>query len=406
MNLNIFQGKSILLGVTGSIAAYKAAELASKLTQEGSLVDVILTPSAQKFVSPLTFQSVTGRKAYTDDDLWGGEGHVTHIGLGRVGDYLIIAPASANTIARLAHGIADNLLSVTALAARCPVIIAPAMDAGMFSHPATQMNVGILEKRGVTFIGPAAGHLASGLVGVGRMEETSTIMGAARWKLGLSGKLAGRKVVITAGGTQEAIDPVRMITNRSSGKQGFAVAQAAVDNGAETILITANKSLPIPYGCRPVEVTSASGMLGAVMDEVKDADALIMAAAVADFKPAQESNEKIKKDSGFSSIHLEPTADILKEVAARRAALPKLKSVIGFAAESEDLLQNARLKLKKKNLDMIVANDISASDAGFSVDTNRVILLKRDGSAESLPLMTKREVAETIVQKVVEFLQD
>ncbi len=235
-----------MLGITGSIAAYKGVELASRLTQEGALVDVILTPSAQKFVTPLTFQSVTGRKAYTDDDLWGGEGHVTHIGLGRVGDLLIIAPASANTIARVANGIADNLLCVTALAARCPVIIAPAMDAGMFGHPATQANVSILKDRGVTFIGPAAGHLASGLVGVGRMEETHVIIGAARWKLGLDGNLAGKKIVVTAGGTQEAIDPVRMITNRSSGKQGFALAQAAIDHGADVTLISANSALPIP----------------------------------------------------------------------------------------------------------------------------------------------------------------
>lgn len=405
MNINIFQGKSILLGVTGSIAAYKGVELASRLSQEGALVDVILTASAQKFVSPLTFQSVTGRKAYIDEDLWGREGHVTHIGLGRAGDLFIIAPASANTIARLAQGIADNLLCVTALAVHCPVLIAPAMDSGMFSHPATQMNVDILKKRDVTFVGPAAGHLASGLVGVGRMEETVTIMGAARWKLGLTGKLAGRKVVVTAGGTQEALDPVRMITNRSSGKQGFAIAQAAIDNGADTILITANRNLPIPYGCKVVDVSSAAGMLGAVMDEVMDADALVMAAAVADFKPVHEANEKIKKDSGFSSIKLEPTVDILKEVAAKRSTLTGLKCVIGFAAESEDLLENARMKLKNKKLDMIVANDISASDAGFSVDTNRVILLRKDGSADSLPLMTKREVAERIIQTISEFLE-
>jgi len=268
------------------------------------------------------------------------------------------------------------------------------------------MNVDTLKKRDVTFVGPAAGHLASGLVGVGRMEETAAIMGAARWKLGLTGKLASKKIVVTAGGTQEAIDPVRMITNRSSGKQGFAIAQAAIDNGADTVLITANSSLPIPYGCRAVDVSSAAGMLGAVMDEVQDADALVMAAAVADFKPVQEANEKIKKDSGFSSIKLEPTVDILKEVSAKRSTLTGLKCVIGFAAESEDLLENARMKLKKKKLDMIVANDISASDAGFSVDTNRVILLKKNGSAESLPLMTKREVAETIIQNISELLEN
>ena len=313
--MNILQGKSILLGITGSIAAYKGVELASRLTQEGALVDVILTPSAQKFVSPLTFQSVTGRKAYTDEDLWGGEGHVTHIGLGRVGDILIVAPASANTIARLAQGLADNLLCVSALAARCPLIIAPAMDAGMYSHPATQANVTLLKERGATFIGPAAGHLASGLVGVGRMEETGMIMGAARWKLGRSGDLAGRKIIVTAGGTQEAIDPVRIICNRSTGKQGYALAQAAIDHGAELTLISANSILPAPYGCKLIEVNSAAGLLGAVMNEIKDADGLIMAAAVADFKPVKTEEEKIKKDTGLAAIAIEPTTDILAEVA-------------------------------------------------------------------------------------------
>ena len=405
MNMNIFQGRSVLLGITGSIAAYKGVELASRLTQEGALVDVILTPSAQKFVTPLTFQSVTARKAYTDEDLWGGEGHVTHIGLGRVGDLLIIAPASANTIARIAQGIADNLLCVTSLAARCPVIIAPAMDAGMFSHPATQANVSILKERGVTFIGPAAGHLASGLVGVGRMEETAAIIGAARWKLGHDGNLAGKKIVVTAGGTQEAIDPVRMVTNRSSGKQGYALAQAAIDHGANVTLISANCSLPSPFGCKIVEVSSAAGMLGAVLDEIQDANGLIMAAAVADFKPIQIAAEKIKKDTGLASIELEPTVDILHQVANRRGSLANLKCVIGFAAETEDLLENARIKLKKKKLNMIVANDISATDAGFGVDTNRVILIKQDGSAESLPLMTKSEVAETIIEITAQILE-
>jgi phosphopantothenoylcysteine decarboxylase/phosphopantothenate--cysteine ligase len=402
--MNILQGKTILLGITGSIAAYKGVELASRLTQEGALVDVILTPSAQKFVTPLTFQSVTGRKAYTDDDLWGGEGHVTHIGLGRVGDILIVAPASANTIARLAQGLADNLLCVSALAARCPLIIAPAMDAGMFSHPATQANVAILKERGATFIGPAAGHLASGLVGVGRMEETGLIIGAVRWKLGRSGDLAGKKIIVTAGGTQEAIDPVRIISNRSTGKQGYALAQAAIDHGADLTLISANSSLPAPFGCKLIEVNSAAGMLGAVMDEIQDADGLIMAAAVADFKPVKAEDEKIKKDTGISAINIEPTMDILVEVEQHRKTLSKLKFVIGFAAESQDLLENARVKLKKKKMDLIVANDISASDAGFGVDSNRVILIQPDGSAEVLPLMTKFEVAEAILAKAGQIL--
>ncbi|MBA4421354.1 MAG: bifunctional phosphopantothenoylcysteine decarboxylase/phosphopantothenate--cysteine ligase CoaBC [Anaerolinea sp.] len=402
--MNIFNAKTILLGITGSIAAYKGVELASRLAQAGALVDVILTPAAEKFVTPLTFQSVTGRKAYTDADLWGGEGHVAHIGLGRGGELLIIAPASANTIARLANGIAENLLCVTALAAHCPLIIAPAMDAGMFSHPATRKNVETLIERGALLIGPVEGHLASGLVGVGRMEDTPIIMGAVRWMLGREGKLAGRKVIVTAGGTQEAIDPVRTITNYSSGKQGFAVAQAAIDQGADVVLIT-TASLPEPFGCRVVRVASASDMLQAVQAEVKDADGLIMAAAVADFKPVQAASGKIKKDAGFASITLEPTVDILKEVSHQRDGLKRLKFVIGFAAESEDLLENARIKLNQKKLDMIVANDISAADAGFEADTNRVILIHKDGSAESMPLMTKVEVAEIIITRAANLIE-
>lgn len=402
--MNIFNGKTILLGITGSIAAYKGVELASRMTQEGALVDVILTTSAEKFVTPLTFQSVTGRKAYTDADLWGGEGHVAHIGLGRAGELLIIAPASANTIARLANGIADNLLCVTALAAHCPLMIAPAMDAGMLSHPATQKNIETLRERGTLFIGPVSGHLASGLVGVGRMEDTPVIMGAARWVLGREGSLAGRKVIVTAGGTHEAIDPVRTITNHSSGKQGYAVVQSAIDQGADVVLIS-SRSLPVPYGCRMVKAASAAEMLQAVQAEIKDADGLIMAAAVADFKPVQTASGKIKKDPGFSSISLEPTVDILKEVSHQRGELKKLKFVIGFAAESEDLLENARLKLNQKKLDMIVANDISAADAGFEVDTNRVILIHKDGSAESMPLMTKAEVAEIIITRAANLIK-
>ena len=402
--MNIFNAKTILLGITGSIAAYKGVELASRLAQAGALVDVILTPAAEKFVTPLTFQSVTGRKAYTDADLWGGEGHVAHIGLGRGGELLIIAPASANTIARLANGIADNLLCVTALAAHCPLIIVPAMDAGMFSHPATQKNVETLIERGALIIGPVSGHLASGLVGVGRMEDTPIIMGAARWMLGREGNLAGRTVIVTAGGTREDIDSVRTITNYSSGKQGFAVAQAAIDQGADVVLIT-TASLPEPFGCRVVRVASASDMLQAVQAEVKDADGLIMAAAVADFKPVQAARGKIKKDAGFASITLEPTVDILKEVSHQRDGLKRLKFVIGFAAESEDLLENARIKLNQKKLDMIVANDISAADAGFEADTNRVILIHKDGSAESMPLMTKVEVAEIIITRAANLIE-
>ncbi|HVN53234.1 MAG TPA: bifunctional phosphopantothenoylcysteine decarboxylase/phosphopantothenate--cysteine ligase CoaBC [Anaerolineaceae bacterium] len=399
------QGKTILLGVTGSIAAYKAAELASKLTQAGAQVDVILTQSALEFVTPLTFQSVTGRKAYIDADLWGGEGHVTHIGLGRAGDLLVIAPASANTIARLAHGIADNLLSVAALAARCPLLVAPAMDAGMFGHPATQANVEILRQRGATIVGPASGHLASGLVGVGRMVEPAEIVAHIRLILARDGPLAGRKIVITAGGTQEPIDPVRAITNRSSGKQGYALVDAALASGAETVLISAPVSLPAPAGARIVNVRTAQEMLDAVLVETQDADALVMAAAVADFRPVNPAHQKIKKEQGLSQITLEPTPDILATLVARRVGAESCpRVVIGFAAETQNLLENAAVKLRAKMLDLIVANDVSAADAGFSVDTNRVTLLYPDGSREQLPLATKAEVAEAVIDRLVHML--
>jgi len=398
---NPIANKNILLGVTGSIAAYKAADLASKLTQAGARVDVILTQSALEFVTPLTFQSVTGRKAYADADLWGGEGHVTHIGLGHAGDLLLIAPASANTLAKLAHGIGDNLLSVTALAATCPLVIAPAMDGGMYAHAATQANVETLRRRGATFIGPAAGHLASGLVGVGRMSEPLEIVAQVRWLLAQGGPLAGKKVVVTAGGTQEPIDPVRLITNRSSGKQGFALAQAALDAGADVVLISAPTGLTAPAGARVVTVQTAAQMQQAVLEETARADLLCMAAAVADFRPAQAAGQKIKKEAGVPLIQLEPTDDILAAVAVRKAQTGYPCRVIGFAAESQQVLENARHKLEKKRLDMIAANDITAADAGFDVDTNRVMLITASGEPERLELMSKAEVAEAIIQRAM-----
>jgi phosphopantothenoylcysteine decarboxylase/phosphopantothenate--cysteine ligase len=409
----MLSGKRITLGVTGSIAAYKAADLASKLTQAGAQVDVILTGAAEKFITPLTFQSVTGRRAYTDSDLWGNEAHVLHVGLGHAADLLVIAPCTANTIARLAHGQADNLLAVTALAMQSPLLIAPAMDGGMYDHPATQENIETLRKRGVTFIGPTEGHLASGLSGVGRMLETGEIIGHIRLILGRNGLLAGKKVVITAGGTQEPLDPVRVITNRSSGKQGYALAQAALDMGAQVTLITAPTSLTPPVGARVIQVETAKQMLQAVLTESATNDALIMASAVADFRPKNLAKDKIKKEGGVPQIELEATEDILKTVAEKRAEKPALSKVemecprvvVGFAAESRDLLENAMHKLKSKGLDFIAANDISANDAGFAVETNRVTLLFADGRKESLPLMSKTEVAEVILGWVSKLLE-
>ena len=401
---NPLLNKRILLGVTGSIAAYKSAELASRLTQVGALVDVILTHSALQFISPLTFQSVTGRRAYVDADLWGSEGHIQHIGLAKGADQMIIAPATANTLAKLAHGLADNLLTVTALALSCPLLAAPAMDGGMYTHPATQENLEILAQRGVLLLGPAEGHLASGLSGTGRMVEPHELLGQMRFALSRNGRLAGKKVVVTAGGTQEPLDPVRVLTNRSSGKQGYALAQAALDLGAEVILITTPSHLSAPLGGVRIDVKSAADMQAAVLNSISNVDILVMAAAVADFKPAAPSAHKLKKESGVPQIYLEATPDILQGVAQTRAVSGWPRLVVGFAAESQDLLDNARLKLDKKKLDLIVANDISASGSGFEADTNLVSLLYPDGSVENLPLLSKEEVADVIFERLLVWL--
>jgi len=401
-----FQDKQIILGITGSIACYKAADLASKLAQSRSVLDVILTRSAEQFITPLSFQSVTGRRAYTEDDLWGSQGHVLHVNLGHTADLLVIAPATANTIAKLAHGIADNLLTVTALAARCPLVIAPAMDGGMYAHPATQANLELLRQRGVLIVGPASGHLASGQEGIGRLLDTQEILGFIRNLLGRGGQLQGRKVVVTAGGTQEPLDPVRTITNRSSGKQGFSLAQAAIDLGAEVTLIAGVTSLPNPTGARRIDVHTAQDMLVAVLEQVKDADVLLMAAAVADFRPVNPPREKIKKDHGIPQILLEGTPDILAAVAEHKRESRRPLVSVGFAAESKDLLANASHKMGQKQLDLIVANDITQEGAGFSVDTNLVTLIAPGKEPLTLPKLTKDEVAQIVLEKVVELLEN
>lgn len=398
------QSKRVLLGVTGSIACYKAADLASKLTQLGAEVDVVLSPAAMHFVAPLTFQSVTGRRVYVNDDLWGLEGHVLHVRLGKEADLVIVAPATANTIAKLAGGFADNLITLSALASTAPLLIAPAMDGGMYAHPATQANLETLRGRGVHIIGPVSGHLASGLSGQGRMVEPAELVGQARYLLGRSGPLKGRKILVTAGGTQEPIDPVRTITNRSSGKQGYALAQAAIDLGADVTLISAPTALAAPVGAKLVSVTTAEEMRTAVVSAAKSADVLLMAAAVSDFRAKKAANKKIKRAVGAPMIELTENADILLEVAALKTKKPKV--IVGFAAESDDLIKNAGQKLKAKKLDLIVANDIRAKDAGFETDTNRVILLDKHGGKEELPLMSKAEVAQRILEKVTELLNN
>ena len=399
----IFTNKHILLGVTGSIAAYKAVELASKLTRAGAQVDVILTPAAEKFITPLTFQSVTGRKAFTDADLWGGQAHVLHVGLGHTSELMVVAPCTANTLGKLAHGIADNLLTITALATRCPLLVAPAMDVGIYTNIATQDNVRILTERGVYFAGPDEGRMASGLVGKGRLVEPAELLGHLRFVLGRQGLLSGKKIVVTAGGTQEPLDPVRVLTNRSSGKQGYAMAQAALDAGGSVILISAQTALPPPVGAVFIPVSTAQAMLETVLAESAGVDALVMAAAVADFRPKQMAENKLKKRDGIPQVELEATPDVLAAVAAMGSLRPHV--VIGFAAESRNLLKNATAKLKSKKLDMMVANDISAQDSGFGVDTNRVTLLFPDAKEQTLPLMHKDEVAETIISHLAMLLE-
>lgn len=405
--ITLLKDKRIILGVTGSIAVYKAVDLASKLTQAGALVDVVMTDAAREFVTPLTFQAVTGRAVYTD--LWRTDGgalptHIAHIGLGEDANLLAIIPATANSIAKLAAGMADDLLSVTALASRAPLLIAPAMDGGMYQHPAVRANLETLKTRGAAIIEPESGRMASGLIGLGRLPETAALMGEIRRLFGRSGILAGRRVTVTAGGTQEAIDPVRYVTNRSSGKQGYAVAQAALDAGAEVYLIS-TVELPAPTGAKVVAVRSAAEMLKATYAHAMYSDVLVMAAAVADFTPAQVADHKIKKQEGQSGLTLElaRTEDILAYIHQNKQSHPRV--TVGFAAESRDLLENAQGKLTRKGLDFIVANDISATDAGFAVDDNRVLVLTRDGEQADYPLMSKSAVAEMIVERAAKLLQ-
>ena len=402
---NPIRNKNIILGVTGSIAAYKAAELASYLTQQDAKITAILTQAAEQFISPLTFQSVTGHNALTEESLWGSQGHITHVQIARETDLMIIAPASANTIAKIAHGIADNLLTLTTLALQCPLIIAPAMDMGMYGHIATQENVKLLEKRGVHFIGPAEGHLASGLKGKGRMVEALEIAQYSRWLLSRNNTLKDIHTLVTAGGTREPLDPVRFLSNRSSGKQGFTIAQAALDAGANVTLISAPTFLNIPFGVNWKSVETAEEMYQSVMHEIENVDVLIMAAAVADFTPSKSFTEKIKKEKNKLEVTFNRTTDILTEAGKYKKEKKPDLILVGFAAETNDLINNAREKLKAKNLDMVVANDISRKDAGFEVDTNQVSILFSDKSIEEYPLMKKEEVAENIMEHIMKIFQ-
>ena len=393
----MFEGKTIVLGVTGSIAAYKAVDLASKLVQAGIGVDVVMTDSAAKFVTPLSFRSITHRPVHTDMFAPVADFNIEHVALAERADTVVIAPATANTIAKLATGLADDLLSCTVLATKAPLILAPAMDVGMYQNQVTQENLGKLRSRGYIIVGPAHGRLASGLEGMGRLVEVSEILAAIHQVLGRSGDLAGKRLVITAGGTQEPIDPVRYIGNYSSGKMGYAVAEAARNRGAIVTLISASTTVPPPLGIDVVQVQTALQMRKAVIEKAAGADTLIMAAAVADYQPLSIAGDKIKRQPEKLSLELMKTPDILSEVSGDLIK-------VGFAAESEELIENATSKLKAKGLDLIVANDITDADSGFGVDTNRVILIDRSGKVDHLPLMSKLEVAHKILDRVAKLL--
>lgn len=392
-------GKHIVLGVSGSIAAYKAADLASKLVQARCLVSVIMTAAAREFMTPLTFRSLTHRPVVMDWFDPASDLSIQHVALAEVADALVVAPATADVIAKLAQGLADDPLTGTALATRAPLVLAPAMDGNMYEHPAVQANIALLRGRGATIVGPDHGRMASGLVGAGRLASTEAIIAGIAQALARDGDLVGKKIVVTAGPTEEPLDPVRHITNRSSGKMGWAIAEAARDRGATVTLIAGPVALPDPPGMRTVHIRTALELLQSVTHETKDARALIMAAAPADFRAARTAVQKIKKGPDDSmTVDLVKNPDILASLNG-----PFVK--IGFAAESEDLIKNARGKLGEKGLDLIVANDITRTDAGFGSDDNQVILLDKSGRIDQLPLMPKSDVADKILDRLVELLR-
>jgi len=390
--------KTVVLGVTGSIAAYKAAELASKLTQAGAKVDVVMTTCATEFVTPLTFRSITHRPVATDMFANPDEYDIEHIALAERAEVVVIAPATANIMAKLAAGIADDMLCCTVLATKAPVVLAPAMNVHMWENAITQENLTKLRNRGFKIVEPGYGALACGETGKGRLADVEDILAAIRRILDRKSDLAGKHVVVTAGGTQEPIDPVRLICNRSSGKMGYALAEAARERGAKVTLISAPTTLPAPDGVEMVQVQTALQMREAVLKAVPEADALIMAAAVADYRPATAAKSKLKKEE-FPLMQLEliRNPDIISEV---KGNLIK----VGFAAESENAVQNATVKLKNKGLHLIVANNITEAGSGFGSDTNKVALIDAQGNVDDLPLMPKSEVAHRILDKVVSLL--
>jgi phosphopantothenoylcysteine decarboxylase / phosphopantothenate---cysteine ligase len=395
--VSVWAGRRVVLGVSGGIACYKSCTLARRLTEAGAQVDVILTPAAAQFVRPLTFEALTGRPV--QGSLWEPGGALSHVRLGQQADLVLVAPATAHLIARMAQGLADDLLTTLLVAATGPVLLAPAMNDEMYAHPQTRDNLERLRARGVGFVGPEIGALAEGpSERPGRMSEPETILAhAARVVRGAVGRLHGRRVVVTAGPTRERIDPVRVVTNRSSGKMGYRVAEAAWERGAEVVLISGPVALAPPIGVRVRGVETTQELEAAVREELPSADVLVMAAAPADFRPSDPSDSKRARHDGALAIPMEPTVDILSATRGERRAG---SVIVGFALETGDALAKGRAKLERKDLDLIVVNDALDPGAGFEVDTNRVALLDRDGAAQILPLQSKRDVAEAILDAV------
>ena len=389
----MLKGKTVLLGVTGGIAAYKAAALASALVKLHANVEVVMTENATKFITPLTFEQLTGRRTIVDTFDRNFSHQVEHISLADRTDLVIIAPATANVCAKLAHGMADDMLTTTVLACRCPKLIAPAMNTNMYENPVTQDNLQILRRYGWEVIEPASGRLACGAVGTGKLPEPEELVEHILRHIALAHDLLGKKVMITAGPTQESLDPVRYLTNHSSGKMGYALAKLAMLRGAEVTLVSGQTNLkPIPF-VKMVSVVSAADMFEAVAAHAEDADMIFMAAAIADYTPACYVDNKIKKKDGDLSIPLNRTQDILKWLGEHRRAD---QVICGFSMETENLIENSRSKLEKKNADMICANNLKVEGAGFGVDTNIITLITRDGVTE-LPLQSKEAVANQIL---------
>lgn len=389
----MIKNKNIVLGVTGSIAAYKAADLASKLTQAGARVNVIMTKSAQEFINPMTFRNITGQPVVTQMFDLASQFSVEHVALAEAADLVVVAPVTANVIAKLTAGIADDMLTCTILASKAPLVLAPAMNVNMYENVVTQENLAKLKARGAIVVEPGVGRLASGKIGAGRLADNEKILGNIYQVLGHNGDLAGKRIVVTAGGTQEPIDPVRYISNRSSGKMGFSIAMAARDRGAEVVLISAPTSLPEPVGIKIIKVDTATQMYEAVLTATNKTDALIMAAAVADYQPRSTATSKIKKKTGKLVLELVNTPDILAQVKGKFIR-------VGFAAETDNLISNATDKLKRKQLDLIVANDVTLQGSGFGADSNKVVLIDKQNNVKDLPLLSKQEVAHLILDQL------